>query len=449
MRSGFKLALITLPIAAIGAGVLVFVLVTSPPPARHVPEERANAVRMIEAETLSVAPTVIGFGLVAPERRFEAIAEVGGMVAHVHPGLRDGQILPAGAVLVRLSPDDFNLAIAQATANIRSAEARLAELAVSEQNQQAALAIEQEAMAVKESDLARAEALFKAGTMAQGSRDATRAAHLAQRQKLQNIKSNLALLPTQRVVQTEQIAVYRSSLATAKLNLERSEMVLPFAARVASHSVEVGQYLKTGQTAATLDGIDRAEVEVQLSLSRFRTLVRLARPATVGAPIPIAEAMKDLGLSAEVRLHLGDDVVTWPATVDRISDEIDQRSGTVGVVVVVENAYRQSDRGRRPPLTKGMFVDVVLKAAPVEGVVVPRSALRDGQVFVADDDNRLRMIKADPLFEQGEIAVFSETITDGMRVVLAPPSPVIEGQLLDLHPDPTLVTRLLSGDAAQ
>jgi multidrug resistance efflux pump len=170
--------------------------------------------------------------------------------------LRDGQILSAGAVLVRLSPVDFNLAIAQATANIRSSEARLAELTVSEQNQQAALAIELEALAVTESDLARAEALFKAGTMAQGSRDATRAAHLAQRQKLQSIKSNLALLPTQRAVQTEQIAVYRSSLETAKLNLERSEMTLPFAARVASHSVEVGQYLKPGQTAASLDGIE-------------------------------------------------------------------------------------------------------------------------------------------------------------------------------------------------
>jgi multidrug efflux pump subunit AcrA (membrane-fusion protein) len=159
--------------------------------------------------------------------------------------------------------------------------------------------------------------------------------------------------------------------------------------------------------------------------------------------------MKDLGLSAEVRLRLGDDVVTWPATIDRISDGIDQRSGTVGVVVVVENAYQQSDRGRRPPLTKGMFVDVVLKAIPIDGVVVPRSAVRDGYVFVADDDNRLRMIKANPLFEQGEIALFSDTITEGMRVVLAPPSPVIEGQLLDLHPDPTLVTRLLAGDAAQ
>ena len=100
-------------------------------------------------------------------------------------------------------------------------------------------------------------------------------------------------------------------------------------------------------------------------------------------------------------------------------------------------------------MTKGMFVDVVLSAAPIEGIAVPRSAIRNGQIFVADADNRLRMIVAKPIIEQGEIAIFGSEIAEGTRVVLAPPSPVIEGQLLDLHPDEGLVARLLAGDAAQ
>ncbi len=276
MKPGFKLTLITLPLAAIGAGILAFVVSNSPPPARVAIAERANAVRVIVAQTQSIVPKIVGFGVVAPTHTFDAIAEVGGTVEYVNQRLRDGQILPEGAVLLRLSPTDFNLAIAQANANIRAAQARLAELDVSEANQHAALDIEHEVLAVRTSDLARAEALLTAGTMPQSTRDVARAAYLAQRQKVQGIEGTLALFPTQRAVQSEQIAVYQTTLATAERNLERSTMVLPFTARVAAHSVEVGQFLKVGQTAANLDGIDNAEVDVQVSIDALRSLVRMA-----------------------------------------------------------------------------------------------------------------------------------------------------------------------------
>ncbi len=452
MKTGFKLALITLPIAAIGAAVLGYIVVNSPPPERIELAERASAVSVMTAERLSVTPSITGFGIVAPERTFEAVAEVGGRIQYVNPALRDGQILPTGSVLLRLSPTDFNLAIAQAQANIRAAQARLAELDVSEQNQRLALVIEQDVLAVKATDLERAEALFTAGTMARGARDAARAAHLAQRQKVQGIQSTLALLPTQRAAQAEQIAVYETSLSTARLNLERSELTLPFAARVATHSVEVGQYLRAGQVGATLDGVNRAEVEVQVSLDSFNGLIRSDEshiPALSTDPAELSTILRSLGLTAQVRLRLSDEFVTWPATVDRLSDEIDQRTGTVGVVAVIEGAYDQVGGGNRPPLTKGMFVEVRLSAAPIEGIVLPRSALRDGQVFTADTDNRLRSVAASPQLTQGEIALFNEGIAEGTRIVLAPPSPVIEGQLLDMHPDDGLMARLLSEDDAQ
>ena len=452
MKNGFKLILITLPVAAIGAGILALTVVNSPPPARIEIAERASAVRIITAQNHAVVPTIEGFGLVAPFRTFEAIAEVGGTVEYVNPLLHDGQILPAGAVLVRLSPTDFNLAIAQANANIRAARARLDELAVSEANQHTALEIEQEVLAVKTADLERAESLFASGTMTQSAREGARATHLAQRQKVQGIEGGLALFPTQRAVQVEQIAVYQTSLATAELNLERSEMTLPFTARVAVHNVEVGQFLKAGQTAATLDGIDKAEVEVQVPLGALRGLMYADISQSTLLPMDptqMADALSNMGLSAQLQLRLGTELVTWPASIDRISGGIDPKTGTVGVVVQVDAAYGQSGGGNRPPLTKGMFVDVILSAPPITGVVVPRSALHGSMVHVADADNRLRMVAARPQLVQGGIALFVDTISEGSRIVLSTPSPVIEGLLLDPHPDPDLLRRLLAEDAAR
>ncbi|WP_417243666.1 HlyD family secretion protein [Celeribacter sp.] len=467
MKTGFKLAFITLPITAIGIGTLAFIIANSPTPDRTELTERATAVRVVTAEHHTIVPTIVGFGRVTPARTFEAIAEVGGTVDAVNPQLRDGAILPAGAEVLRLSPIDFNLAIAQANANIRSARARLAELDVSEANQQAILAIERDVLAVKTAELARAQTLFAAGTLTQTARDAAQAAHLAQRQKVQNAEGTLALIPTQRAVQTEQIAVYETTLATAERNLARTHITLPFTARVAAHSVEVGQVVKVGQTTALFDGIDTAEIEVQVPMTALRDLMRphpapeadtsdAATTTDQTAPLSVdpthmTGALRDLGLTARVQLRLGRDVVTWPASVDRISDGIDPQTGTVGVVVQVDAAYSQTAVGTRPPLTKGMFVDVILQAAPITGLVVPRSALHGEALYTVDDANRLRITPATPYLVQGDIALFmptpSGTLPDGSRIVLATPTPVIAGLLLDPHPDTGLMPDLLAQDA--
>lgn len=452
MRHVLKLILVTAPLVAVGAGILAYMVATSQPPERTALAERSTPVRVIVAQTREIAPRIVGFGLVSPARTFEAIAQVAGTVEHIHPRLQKGAILPAGSVLLRLSPADFNLAIAQARANIRAAEARLAELEVSEANQVSALKIETEALALKAADLERAEMLFANGTIPQTTRDAARAAHLAQRQKVQSVESSLALLPTQRAVQTEQIAVYRASLETAQLNLARTELTLPFIARVASISVETGQFLRSGQTAAVLDGIAAAEIEAQVPIAAMRTLLQSSR-SDVGAmaidPSALTDVLHSLGLTAEVHLRVGDGVLAWPATVDRISDAIDVKTGTLGVIVRVETAYSDFKPGERPPLTKGMFVEVSLKGQPLSGIVVPRSALRDGQVLVADADDRLRLVPVVSRLVQDGIAVISEGVEPGTRIVVSAPSPVMDGMLLDVIEDADLMDRLATAGQAE
>lgn len=445
MRSGLKLALITLPLALLGGGILAFIIARSPPPERTALVERATAVRVIVAQSQAVAPLLTGYGIVNPARTFEAVAEVGGTAEYVNPALEKGAIIPAGDTLLRLSPADFNLAIAQARANIRAAEARLAELAVSEENLKAALAIERAALALKTTDLERAESLFAGGTSSQAARDAARAAHLAQRQKTLAVESSLALLPTQRAAQVEQIAVYQASLDAATLNLARTELVLPFAARVASVTVEAGQFVRAGQVIAQFDGIEAAEVEAQLSVADLLGLLQTTQPeaaALATDPSAMTEVIRGLGLSANVQLHVGQDVLEWPATVERISDTIDQKTGTIGVIVRVETAYSGARPGSRPPLTKGMFVAVALSAPPVTGVLVPRSALRDGRLMLADADDRLQFAPADPRLLMGELALIDTGLEQGARVVVSAPSPAMSGMLLDVTEDTALMAHL-------
>jgi len=452
MKSGFKLVLITLPLLLLGVGFVAYTIANKPAPKQIEAVERATAVRVITAEKTTVSPQVSGFGLVTPARSYQAIPQVSGTAEYVNPLLKKGGILPEGAILLRLSASDYNLAIAQARANIRAAEARLAEISVSEENQKSALAIEQETLDIKSKDLERIEQLFTAGTASQSARDGAKAIHLAQRQKVQSLQSTIALLPTQKLAQTEQIAVYQASLKTAELNLARTELRLPFAARVASVSVEVGQLVVSGKSVASFDGVKTAEVEAQIPASDLLKMFQSSSEDGQNislAPSAITTVLASLGLTAAVHLQLGQSTIEWPATLDRISDGIDQKSGTVGAIVRVDNAYSSAELGRRPPLTKGMFVKVTLKAAPIEGIVIPRSAMRDGHVMLVDEESRLVRVPVIARLVQDEIVLIAEGLDAGAQIVVSTPVPVIDGMLLDLHPDIDLMEQISKAGIAQ
>lgn len=452
MNKLLKVALITLPIAGLGAGFLIYTVSNSQPPDQHVLAERATHVSVVDAASRRVGPAISGFGRVEPARVFAAVAQVAGTAEYVNPGLHRGEILPEGSVLVRLSEADFNLAIAQSRTAIRTAEARLRELEIAEANYEASLAIEQQTLELREQDLARTESLVEAGSASQTSLDAALTAVLAQRQKVQGLEGSIALLPTQRAVQTEQIAASRISLEQAELNLARTELTLPYTARVSMVAVEPGEFVRAGSTVAELDGIEAAEVEAQVNLASLRNLLRLTAPGETALPMDptaMTETIRDLDLTVTVNLQLGDETVSWEASLDRLSDTIDPRTGAVGVIVRVEDAYSAADPGNRPPLTQGMFVEVVLTAPSLEGLVLPRTSLRDGSVLVADDDSRLRRVPVTPRLVQGDIIVVTEGLEAGSRVLVVPPTPAIEGMLLEPHPDTDLMARLSADGPAE
>lgn len=445
MRNAFKLALMTVPFVAMGVGFIAYTISTKAPPAQREIAEHAVPVRVIVARKTAIAPKVSGFGLIAPARSYEAIAQVSGTTEYVNPLLKKGDILPEGSVLVRLSDSDYKLAIAQARANIRAAEARLAEIGISGTNLKAILEIEEESLALKESELKRLKRLHDAGAASQTALDGKTATYLAQRQNVQNQNNSLALLPTQKQAQQEQIAVHQAALKIAELALERTELRLPFAARVAAVSVEFGQVVRNGQTVASFDGIDTAEVAAQIPAADLQRLFRQrgtsAERDTLG-PAALAKVLSKLGLQARVTLKLGSDYVEWPAVVDRISNSIDPKTGTVGVIVRVDKAYASAEPGTRPPLTKGMFVEATLEAIPVEAIAVPRGALRKGQIMLADSENRLRLVPVTIAFFQDRFAVISSGIEDGTKVLVNAPVPMIEGMLLDPFQDEELMREI-------
>ena len=422
----------------VGIAILIlgYVISSRTPPQQADPGERSRSVRVVTIEPVSFVPSVVGYGSVEPVRTWDAVAEVPGRIVHVHPSLRVGAVLSTDTPIIQIAKADYELNVQEAESNLKAAKAELDELGVRKVNAELSLALEQRSLGIKQDDVTRQEDLLRRGVTSQSTVDAVQRDFLQQQVKVQEIENSLRLFPAQIETQRSQVSVAEARLATAKLDLERTSIRMPFRGRVASKEVETTQFVAAGTVMASAGDISAAEIQAQVPQDQFARFVSLAIPpdflARFGEDREPGSSLGELGWTASVALASSRVDVRWPAQVRRTSDTIDATSRAVGVIVTVDKPYEGVRPGVRPPLVKGMFVRVTLQGKPQEGaLVVPRGAVHDGRVFVANAEDRLEIRTVGVRAFQGADALISGGLEFGERVVISDLSPAIEGMLLE------------------
>ena len=441
---GFLRGLLIIPPVAVGVLILYFAVSGKQAPARVEPGEVATAARIITVEPRDFVPRVTGYGTVEPARTWSAIAQVGGHVEFVNPSFVKGGFVGKGDVLVRLAGEEYELQVAQSRANIQSADADIQELKLTAETTKLSLQIEQEALLLSETDLERKQNLVSRGTISQASVDDEKAALLVQKQKVQEKENTLALIPAQMQALEQTKAVNESKLRLAELDLERTTIRAPFDGRVSSADVEVTQYVAAGTTMGAMDGIDAAEIEVQIAPNRMAGFIRLALKEIGGT----ANGAREMGrgfarMTAIVRLGHTTIPVSWKGSVVRVSDTFDSATRSIGVIVSVPRPYDDLRPGEKPPLVKGSFTGVELQGPVVKDVLlVPRTAIRNDHVFFVDDENRLRTTPVEIVYKFEDLAVLVGGLEPGTRVVVSDLSPAIEGMLINPAVDQAVEDRI-------
>ena len=224
MQTSWKRRILIVPPILIGAALLALVIKNKKAPEQIPAVEQSRVVRTMTMATLDVVPRILGYGSVEPGRTWNAVAQVSGRIIKVHPNFKKGALLKKGSEIVRIAPDDYKIAIAQAQANIRAADAKLQELSLSAGNTRATLALERQSLGINEQEYKRSQSLKKRGTIAQATLDKEFRNLLNQRKRVLDFESALKLLPTQVSAQIEQKAISVSQLQTAKLNLQRTRI---------------------------------------------------------------------------------------------------------------------------------------------------------------------------------------------------------------------------------
>lgn len=446
-RRGWWTRLLILPPLAAGAALLAVQMRGHQPPAQGPALEIARPVRVVTVSPTDLVPRAFGYGQVQPGSVWNAVAQVGGKVIERHPDLEPGKLFKAGTVLLRIDPADYQLAVAQTRARLQSVRAQLGELDVRAANIAASLAIERRALALAEKELLRRRTLRRRNNVSQTAVDESERQLLAQQQKVQELESQLNLIPAERQILKASLAVNEAQLEDALLDLQRTTVRLPFDARIAEVMVEESQFVNVGTVLFVADSIDVAEVSAQVPIEQMAALVRGAAELPPLSSAELGRIPERLGLRAVVELRSGWFSARWEARVDRIGPAIDPQTRTVGVVVAVDEPYRQAIPGKKPALVKNMYVQVALFAKPwPKRIVIPRVALHrtaeGAKVYLVGGDNRLVVRPIEPGPAQGDLVVIEAGLAAGERVVVSDLIPASEGMLLAPSGDNALEARM-------
>ena len=423
----------------LGLGIAGFVWMTSREPDKLQPvEEAVVAVRVSTIEALPREVTATGYGRVSPVHEWNAASEVEGRVVSLGAGLAVGHIVEAGDLLAEIDPTDYELTIEKAKASIAAVEAQLSELTLQEQNTRRSLDLQQRILNVSKADFARVSELVQRGTSTQAALETAQSVLLTQESAVLNLQNTLNLIPAQRSSLEASLAAENVSLSEARRALERTKLVAPFRGRVSELNVESSQFVRVGEALLSLQSAETAEIIAEFQPRNFFPVA-----ASVAGPALFADGDLDMaraidlldtfGVTTTVRLEILDTDAIYPAKLVRMRGTIAEDTGTLGIVVQVDDPLTTNTTDRRPPLNVGTFVAVDVTAPARDALIaIPRNVLRYGDdggtfVYLADADDKLAIRDVSTGFVLGDQITIAEGLSNGDRIVLSDPRPPIPG----------------------
>jgi RND family efflux transporter MFP subunit len=363
------------------------------------PNVEAPLVRTVRVEPQPVQFTVRAHGTVVPRTESELVPQVSGEVVWVSPALVSGGFFEAGEPLVRIDRRDYEADLESARAGAARAQSEYGR-ATKERERQQRLAHRSVASEARIDD----------------AENAYRAAKAALREA-------------------------EARLDRAERDLERTGLRAPYAGRVRTERVDVGQFVSRGVAIATLYAVDYAEVRLPIPDRELAYVdLPLAYRPGAGSEAEAGTAAAENGSPVRLRAEFAGREHVWTGRIVRTEGEIDPKSRMVHAVARVEDPYAREAGRERPPLAVGLFVEAEILGRSVDAaVMLPRAALRrdeagpgepsrDGHfVLVVSDESRLEFRPVEVLRRERERVVIGAGLAAGERVCVSPLRAPVDG----------------------
>ncbi|WP_208985948.1 HlyD family efflux transporter periplasmic adaptor subunit [Labrenzia sp. OB1] len=330
-------------------------------------QEKSYAVETVTLARGDHAPKISVYGETAAGREVELRSLVAGEVVEVHPNLKAGGGVSKGELLVAIDRFDYEGAVTEAQANLAEARAALVESEGRVKLETGNVLRAKEQLEFARKDLQRAEDLQGRGTVTEQTLDDRKLLVSQRQQTLEQAENSLTLEEARVVQQNAAIERLEWRLENAQRQLENTVLEAPFDAIVRSEAAELGRLVGVNDAVVSLYGSDAYEVRFTLSDNQYGRL--LAESGTVA------------GRPVQVTWYLGNQPVTYPATVTRIGADVASARGGVDLIASIDSSAVDI------PLRPGAFVEVTLSdRAYRDSFRIPETAFYgEGTVYVVRD----------------------------------------------------------------
>jgi multidrug efflux pump subunit AcrA (membrane-fusion protein) len=316
----------------------------------------------------------------------------------------------------------------QTQADLAASRSALAQLQEEEKTARQSLQLAQQNLKVGEIELQRVQQMFSKRLIARSEVDREEQTVLQLRQQVAELQGQLNTYASRMASVNAQIQRSEQQVKGQRTTLGRTEIKMPFTARIGEVAIEQGEFVSVGNNLFEALDVNGVEITAQLPVMHMRTLVSHLDAFSLDERQTgnIQTLLPSLNLTARVRLVGGPSLAVWEAQVLRFGESIDPTRRTVSIVLGVSNPYQHVIPGKRPPLLKGMYTEVELYAPSSQAMIIPRQALHQGRVYVASAENKLEIKPVVVRFHQGDLSIIDAGLREGDQVIINDLIPVIE-----------------------
>lgn len=318
-------------------------------------------------------------GTVVPRTEITLTSEIPGKIDFVSSKIQSGSSFGIGDTLLILDQRDFELALIAAQSSMYQAQV------------------------IYEREVAESEVAKKEWSNINGGK-----------------ASNLALRKPQLDQAKAALAAAEANYQRALLNVERTYIRAPFKGRVRSEFVDIGMVVSPGIPLAQIYAIDKIEITLPIAESdiKFLSIPLDGRVVPFSNQPSMTLTSSFAGVSQK-----------WNGKILRSAAEIDPRTRMLSVIGQVSV---KSSKNSTIPIKVGMFVNASIEGKSFNNIyVVPREKVRDGEVWVLNNEGILSKREIELLRYEKEKALISDGFEKGDKILLTRLDVLIEGMKLE------------------
>ena len=353
-----KQIIIPIIVLIAGVGAMMFFSSMKKPPEEKKDVDLTPIVSVQEVDVMPINLDVTSYGVVQPKYETEMVAQVSGQILSLSDDFVRGGFIKKGQILATIDPSDYEAALIEAQANYASAIASL--------------------------ELEKAQ-----GKVAE--------------REWQRIKdtspTELSLRKPQLAQEMARVKASQAAVKRAKRNLERTKIISPYDAMIASREIGLGSFVGVGSKLGKLLNVSVAKVRLPVADNQLQFLLASGEQAKVVLSSDYSGKKQQ-----------------WHATIARSEGVIDNSSRMNYLVAEIQDPYGL--KNGTTPIRYGTYVNAHIAGINMESaVLVPRHLVIANQVAVLDDEFKLRYKTVSIVRQQGDKVVISAGLEQGELLI--------------------------------